>query len=231
MTNNDILRRLRFSFEFNDKKMLALFALADLTVSFEQLKSWLKKDDDADFVALNDLQFATFLNGLIYQNRGKQDGETRSPEKRLSNNIILNKLKIALNLKAEDIIAMLADAGFNLSKPELSAIFRKPDHKHYRECKDQLLRNFLSAIQIKYRKSPVRSAPISDSESKPKFVNYKSDKAKTENNYHEDNNQIGKTARPQASKPYVNPKATKAVEKTPTRKVLKITPDEIWKNS
>ncbi|WP_448248164.1 DUF1456 family protein [Thalassotalea agariperforans] len=228
MTNNDILRRLRFSFEFNDKKMLALFALADLTVTFEQLKSWLKKDDDADFVMLTDVQFATFLNGLIYQNRGKQDGSTRPPEKRLSNNIILNKLKIALNLKAEDIIAMLAEAGFNLSKPELSAMFRKPDHKHYRECKDQLLRNFLSAIQIKYRKSPIKKTPVNNTEYKAKFEN-----RKPENNKFDkaENSSTGKTARPQASKPYINPKATKAEDKTPKRKVLKISPDEIWKNS
>lgn len=228
MTNNDILRRLRFSFEFNDKKMLALFALADLTVTFEQLKSWLKKDDDADFVMLTDVQFATFLNGLIYQNRGKQEGSTRPPEKRLSNNIILNKLKIALNLKAEDIIAMLADAGFNLSKPELSAIFRKPDHKHYRECKDQLLRNFLSAIQIKYRKSPIKNTPVTNTEYKPKYENKKFENKKSDKT---ENSPTGKTARPQASKPYINPKATKAAEKTPKRKVLKISPDEIWKNS
>jgi uncharacterized protein YehS (DUF1456 family) len=62
------------------------------------------------------------------------------------------KLKIALNLQAEEVLIMLATAGFQMSKHELSAFFRKSTHKHYRECKDQILRNFLKGMQLKYRK-------------------------------------------------------------------------------
>jgi uncharacterized protein YehS (DUF1456 family) len=61
------------------------------------------------------------------------------------------KLKIALNLKAEDVLEILELAEFRISKHELSAFFRKPGHKHYRECKDQILRNFLQGMQLKYR--------------------------------------------------------------------------------
>ena len=61
------------------------------------------------------------------------------------------KLKIALNLKADDVLGILDLANFRISKHELSAFFRRPDHKHYRECKDQILRNFLKGIQLKYR--------------------------------------------------------------------------------
>lgn len=219
MTNNDILRRLRFGFEFTDQKMLAIFSLAGLNVDIDLLKTWLKKDDDPEFKMLTDVNFATFLNGFIYENRGKQEGKERPPEKRLSNNIILNKLKIALNLKAEDIISMLATADFSLSKPELSAMFRKPDHKHYRECKDQILRNFIVAIQHKYRKSPIKP-------SKP------AEKIKTSNTTTvKVSDSDGRTARPQASKIYVNPNAKKKEETKITRKVLKISPKEIWKNS
>ena len=46
MTNNDILRRLRYTFDFNDKKMIALFALADQKVTREQISNWLKKEED-----------------------------------------------------------------------------------------------------------------------------------------------------------------------------------------
>ena len=61
------------------------------------------------------------------------------------------KLKIALNLKSEDVLEILQLAEFQLSKHELSAFFRKPGHKHYRDCKDQVLRNFLKGLQMKYR--------------------------------------------------------------------------------
>ena len=65
--------------------------------------------------------------------------------------MIFMKLKIALNLKAEDVLEVLALADLRISKHELSAFFRKPDNKHYRECKDQILRNFLKGLQLKYR--------------------------------------------------------------------------------
>ncbi|MCK5739315.1 DUF1456 family protein, partial [bacterium] len=58
---------------------------------------------------------------------------------------------IALNLKAEDMLEILALAGFRMSKHELSAFFRKAGHKHFRVCKDQILRNFLKGAQLKYR--------------------------------------------------------------------------------
>ena len=151
MTNNDILRRIRYTFSLNDTKMINIFAQADLNVTREQISDWLKKDDDPAFQAITDVLFATFLNGLINQNRGKKEGVQPEPEKKLNNNIILRKLKIALDLKNEDVIELMKLAEFELSKHELSALFRKQGHKHYRECKDQILRNFLKGIQVKYR--------------------------------------------------------------------------------
>ncbi|MGB0886259.1 MAG: DUF1456 family protein, partial [Chitinophagales bacterium] len=93
-----------------------------------------------------------FLNGFINEKRGKREGEQPKPEKTLNNNIILRKLKIALNLKDTDVIDMLDLAGLKFSKHELSAFFRKPDQKQYRACKDQFLRNFLYGMELKYKK-------------------------------------------------------------------------------
>jgi len=151
MTNNDCLRRIRYILDFGDSKMIDIFAQADQTVTREEVSAWLKKDDDEDYVALRDTMFATFLNGLINDRRGKKDGVQPAPEKRLKNNIIFVKLKIAFNLQADDILSILALADLKISKHELSAFFRRPDHKHYRNCKDQILRNFLKGLQLKYR--------------------------------------------------------------------------------
>ncbi|HWV14112.1 MAG TPA: DUF1456 family protein [Cellvibrio sp.] len=151
MTNNDILRRIRFIFDFNDSTMIAIFALAEHSTSRDQISDWLKKEEDPAFRELSDRLLATFLNGLIIKNRGKKDGPQPEPESRLSNNIIFRKLKIALDFKDEDILATLQLAEFPISKHELSALFRRPDHKHYRECQTQILRNFLKGLQIKYR--------------------------------------------------------------------------------
>ncbi len=151
MTNNDILRRIRFTFDFNDSKMIEIFGAAELEVTREQVSNWLKKDDDSDFVKIRDIELATFLNGLINVKRGKKEGPQVEPEKRLTNNMVFMKLRIALNLKAEDIVDILKLSGFDVSKHELSSFFRKPDNKHYRECKDQILRNFLQGIQLDIR--------------------------------------------------------------------------------
>lgn len=151
MDNNDIIRRIRYALDLNDDTMMRLFALGNLQVTRAQISDWLKKDIDPAYVALSDFQLAVFLNGLIIEKRGKKEGAQPIPENRLNNNIIFRKLKIALSMKDEDIITILEIADFKFSKTELSAIFRKPGQSQYRECKDQLLRNFLHGLQLKYR--------------------------------------------------------------------------------
>jgi uncharacterized protein YehS (DUF1456 family) len=151
MTHNDILRRIRYILELDDSKVIAIFALAGLEVTRAQISDWLKKDEDPAYQHLSDPEFATFLNGLIVEKRGRRDGPQPMPEQTLNNNIVFMKLKIAFNLKAEDTLALLALNDMEISKHELSAFFRKPGHKHFRACKDQILRNFLKGLQVKYR--------------------------------------------------------------------------------
>ena len=151
MTNNDILRRIRYIFDFNDTRMIAIFDEAGLNVGREQISDWLKKEDDPAYKNCSDTELACFLNGLINFKRGKKEGEQPKPEKTLNNNIIFRKLKIALNLKEDDTLAIMKTAGLPISKHELSAFFRRADHKHYRVCKDQILRNFLNGLQAKFR--------------------------------------------------------------------------------
>ncbi|MES0371760.1 MAG: DUF1456 family protein, partial [Mariprofundaceae bacterium] len=91
MTNNDILRRIRYAFDFNDTRMIALFGAAELEVTREQISAWMKKDDDPELVDLSSPELATFLNGLINDKGGRRDGPQPEPEKRLNNNIILRK--------------------------------------------------------------------------------------------------------------------------------------------
>jgi len=150
VTNNDILRRIRFIFDFNDTNMIEIFALADLEVTREQVIAWLKKDTDRVFQKCSDNQLAIFLNGFINLRRGKKEGAQPEPEQQITSNIIFRKLKIALDLQAEDILEILELSDIQLSKHELSAFFRKPGHKHYRDCKDSILHGFLNGAQIIY---------------------------------------------------------------------------------
>lgn len=161
MTNNDILRRVRYTFDFKDSTMVEIFALADVSVSAEQVKAWLKKDDMDGFEPMEDIELASFLNGLITLKRGAREGDKPVPESRLNNNIILQKLRIAMAFKAEDMLEVMRLAEFNISPHELSAFFRKPDNRQYRKCKDQILRYFLLGLQLHMRSSKKQATPKS----------------------------------------------------------------------
>lgn len=152
ITNNDILRRIRYIFDFSDSKMIELFANAGYETTRAEISDWLKKDEDEAFVKIDDYHLATFLNGLIIDRRGKREGDQPEAEKRLNNNIVFRKLRIALNLKDEDILQIMALAGMQISKHELSAFFRNPSQSQYRPCNDQIMRNFLKGLQIKQNK-------------------------------------------------------------------------------
>lgn len=151
MNNNDVLRKIRYAFDFSDTKMIEIFELGGAQVTRAEVSSWLKQERDADLQDINNEQLATFLNGLIIDKRGRQDGVQPKPEKYLNNNIIFRKLRIALNLKDVDILDMLDKEKMFISKHELSAFFRKPSQNQYRECEDQILRNFLHSLAGKYR--------------------------------------------------------------------------------
>ena len=151
LTNNDILRRIRYTFNLTDTAMVNVFSSAEHAVTKEQVIAWLTKEGEEAFTPISDTEFASFLNGFINTQRGKREGEQPEPEKKLNNNIIFMKLRIALNMKAEDVIATLALVDFDLSKHELSAFSRKVDNKHYRVCNDQILRLFLTGVQKQHR--------------------------------------------------------------------------------
>jgi len=150
MDNNDIIRKIRYTFDLGDDKMIEIFGLAELEVTRSQVSDWLKKEDDPTFKGIIDYELATFLNGFIIHRRGKKDGPQAVAEKRTNNNIVFRKLKIALNLKDEDILEIFKLVDMRISKHELSSFFRKPTQDKYRPCKDQFLRNFLHGMQLKY---------------------------------------------------------------------------------
>lgn len=152
MDNNLILKKIKYVQFWNDKDIIDAFQLGGIEMDEEQMQKHLKKEDDVDFVPLLDEALAGFLNGLIIKLRGPKGDEQPVAEKELNNNLILRKLKIAYNLKDTDMLELFELATFRIGKAELSAFFRKEDHKNFRWCKDQILRNFLMGLQLKLRK-------------------------------------------------------------------------------
>lgn len=152
MLNNYVLRSVRYMLNLSDAQMVEIVKLADFSVTKEEMSLWLKKDTDPDYVECSDLVLGHFLNGLIYHRRGKDESRPAPEvEDRINNNIIFKKLRVAFELKDVDLLEIYQSVDFRVSKPELSAIFRNPEHKNYRECGDQLLRYLLKGLTLRIR--------------------------------------------------------------------------------
>jgi uncharacterized protein YehS (DUF1456 family) len=156
MNNNDIIKRLRYALNISNYGMAEIFMFAGYEIKESQILDFLKKEDDEGYVEISDRKLELFLDGLIICERGKKETpDAISPvksETRLSNNIILKKLRIALDFKDTDMHEMFRLSGFEITKPELSALFRKKGHKNYKVCGDQILKNFLKGLTVKFRK-------------------------------------------------------------------------------
>lgn len=147
MVNNDVLRSLRYSLNVPDKKLVEILALADCKVSLATIQNYLKKDDEEGYEVCDDETMAHFLDGLIYFKRGKDESRPRPPlELPMTNNLILKKLRVAFQLKEEDMHKVLEKANYPIGRSELSAFLRKKDHINYRNCGDQVLRYFLKGL-------------------------------------------------------------------------------------
>jgi uncharacterized protein YehS (DUF1456 family) len=151
VTNNEILRRIQHALNLKNAQIIKAIEQADVTVAHDQVINWLKDDNDKSCSKMKDKELAVFLNGFINLKRGKKEGAQPKPEVALTNNMIFMKLRIALNMKAEDVLDVLEVVGISLSKHEIGAYFRKPENKNYKICEDQLLCDFLNGVQFTNR--------------------------------------------------------------------------------
>ncbi len=154
MITNDVLRSIRYMLDLSDGAIIETVRLADPDFALERadVQAYLRKDGEPGFVDCPDAVLVRFLDGLVVHYRGRDDSQPPRPfEARITNNLVLKKLRVAFELKDVDMHSAFAEAGFPVSKPELSALFRQPGHKNYRPCGDQMLRNFLKGLTLRVR--------------------------------------------------------------------------------
>lgn len=154
MRTNDVLLSLRYLLQINNSKIVEICKLGNLEVQKDEIESYMHDENHPAFRLCSDTVLAHFLNGLIILKRGKD--ETRGPapvDLPVSNNSILKKLRVAFELQEQDMIAIVNSSGLKIGKSELSAFWRKKDHRNYRECGDQVLRNFLKGLTTRLRSS------------------------------------------------------------------------------
>jgi uncharacterized protein YehS (DUF1456 family) len=152
MNNNDVIRSLRHVLNVNESAIAEIFKLSRHQIDQASIANLLKEPDEAGFMACPDTLLSLFLDGLISSRRGKSD---KKPEEipnnspALDNNLILKKLRIAFDLKEDDLLELMSLANYEVSKSELSSVFRKPGNKHYRECNDDFLMGLLLGLTFR----------------------------------------------------------------------------------
>ncbi len=150
MDNNELLRSIRDALELEEATMIQIFREAGRTVGQSAIAAFLKTEEEDNYIPCSNPIMGFFLDGLIIHKRGKQEGSPApAPLAELGNNAMLKKLRIALDLKEDDLVGIFKLAGIVMTKHELTALFRKPGHKHYKECSDQLLRGFIKGIALR----------------------------------------------------------------------------------
>jgi uncharacterized protein YehS (DUF1456 family) len=152
MANNDVLCSIRDALALDDATMIQIFRQAGREVGQSTISALMKNEKQDGYIPCSNPVMGFFLDGLIIHKRGQQDGKpvpADQPVAVLTNNAILKKLRIALDLKEDDLVGILQLAGITVSKHELTALFRKQGHKHYKECSNQFLKDFLKGVALR----------------------------------------------------------------------------------
>jgi uncharacterized protein YehS (DUF1456 family) len=152
MANNALLRSIRDALGLDADTMIRIFKCAGREAGETAIAAFLKSEDEDGYIPCSNPIMGFFLDGLILHNRGRQEGSLTPAEKplaELNNNAIMKKLRIALDLKEDDLIAIFKLAGIVMTKHELTALFRKPGHKHYKSCTGQLLSGFINGVALR----------------------------------------------------------------------------------
>jgi uncharacterized protein YehS (DUF1456 family) len=150
MIKNEIIKRLRFMLDVDTAVLAECFVLGGSDFTAPMVEHLLVSETDEAYQECTDELFTRFLDGLIIYRRGPSKEGLRNPVA-LTNNLILKKVRIALELEARDLdnAFMLADC--EMSQHEISSLFRKPGTKHFVACTDELLERFFSGLSLYFR--------------------------------------------------------------------------------
>jgi len=144
---NQILTAMITPLKLSTEEILEIYRLGELPMTEARLTSLLHAEGDRDFKPCSYEELGAFLDGLILFKRGPSPKKTNSNEIiPLTNNLILKKLRIALELKEPELEIIFALGEAELSRQELKSLFRKEGHKNFKTCPHALLMAFLEGL-------------------------------------------------------------------------------------
>ena len=151
ISTNEILYRIHKALNLSQEDIIKAYKLEDYEMETEHLDALLKRRLDKGFELCSYEELGIFLDALVTFKRGPSDKKKDSDAiVELTNNLILKKLRIALELKEAETEIIFGLAEVELSKQQLASLFRKEGHKNFKPCSDELLMAFLEGLDEFY---------------------------------------------------------------------------------
>jgi len=151
ISTNEILYRIQKALNLSEEEMLKTYELESYDMSTSHLQTLLKRRQDKGFQLCSYEELGVFLDGLVTFKRGPSPKKPNNDEAvELTNNLILKKLRIALELKEAETEIIFSLADIELSKQQLASLFRKESHKNFKPCSDELLMAFIEGLDEFY---------------------------------------------------------------------------------
>jgi len=151
MKINDILFKIQRALSLDNKSIIEAYALAKYTMTEERLVNILKKHQDKGYEEATYEELGVFLDGLVLLKRGPSDKVADENEAvALTNNLILKKIRVAMELKEAELVILFALAEVELTKRQIGSLFRKEGTKNFKVCSDELLMAFLEGLDEFY---------------------------------------------------------------------------------
>ncbi|KIM06803.1 MAG: hypothetical protein KU38_11960 [Sulfurovum sp. FS08-3] len=146
MRTNKILERITKALYLNVNDIAHIYELAHYPKTKDEIRALLQDERSKKFQEATYEDLGLFLDGLIIKKRGEMSNSLEE-ELALDNNLILKKLRVALNLKTHELVMIFALNDMTLSPSQINALFRKEGHKNYRLCSDKMLFDFLAGLE------------------------------------------------------------------------------------
>ncbi len=151
MQINDILFKLKTALSLDNKAFIEAYALADHEMTEERIDNILKRRQDEGYEDATYEELGIFLDGLVLLKRGPSDKEVNPDDAvELTNNLILKKVRVAMELKEAELVILFALGEVTITKRQIGSLFRKEGGKNFKECSDELLMAFLEGLDEFY---------------------------------------------------------------------------------
>jgi len=154
--NNDVLRRVRYALQLDDAQASRLAALGGEPVTADAMALYRLRSDDPEALPCPDRALGALLSGLVIDRRGPPaHGEPVAGDDpfAIDNNSVLKRLKTALSMRSEDIVACIEAGGGSASSSVVGSFLRRPGARNFRGLGDQVLRRFLKGLSARQRPS------------------------------------------------------------------------------